>query len=172
MFENPEVPIDALPQAYAVEWQSLHPRYARAQQVVRGAVIGVVALVWLAVLLLRDPPLLAILVIAGTGAIIGALLLIWPVIALPRCGYALRERDMIYRHGVIFRNVTTVPFNRIQHVEVSSGPIDRRFGIGTLKLYTAGGSGGDLSVGGLAADTAERLRDFILTRAGAVVERD
>ena len=172
MFFNPEVAVDALPQADAVEWQSLHPRYAREQQIVRGVVAVLIALGWSGLAIFRDLALIPFVPIAVAAIVAAAVLITWPAIALPRCGYALRERDMVYRHGVIFRKVTTVPFNRIQHVEVSHGPIDRRFGIGTLKLYTAGGSGGDLSVGGLPAETAERLRDFILSRAGAVVERD
>ena len=172
MFFNPEVPVDALPQADAVEWQPLHPRYAREQQIVRGLAIVLIALGFSGIAMFRGPTFFPFAPIAIVGVLAAAALITWPAIALPRCGYALRERDMVYRHGVIFRKVTTVPFNRIQHVEVSHGPIDRRFGIGTLKLYTAGGSGGDLSVGGLPTETAERLRDFILSRAGAVVERD
>jgi membrane protein YdbS with pleckstrin-like domain len=68
--------------------------------------------------------------------------------------------------------VTAIPFNRIQHVETSSDPIDRKFDLATLQIFTAGGSGGDLKINGLEKDTAEQLRVFILQKVGASIEID
>lgn len=75
--------------------------------------------------------------------------------------YALRERDISYRKGWIFFSHITVPFDRVQHSEISQGPVDRYFGLVTLHVYTAGGSSSDLSIPGLPRDEAQRLRDFI-----------
>ena len=170
MFDNPDIDLDSLPRADAVDWQALHPRYVRAQQLVNIAIMLFAAAAWVVVYVLRgDLPLWPALAVAVPVA---ALLIGWPVVAVPRRGYALREHDMVYRHGVFWRKVTAVPFNRLQHVEVNNGPIDRWFGIGTLKLYTAGGSGGDLTIEGLPIDTAETLREHLLREAGSVVERD
>jgi len=66
--------------------------------------------------------------------------------------------------------VTAIPFNRIQHVETSSDPLDRKFDLATLQLFTAGGSSGDLKIDGLGKDVAEQLRAFILKKVGAFVE--
>ena len=96
--------------------------------------------------------------------------LAWPSIAVPRRGYVVRDKDIVFRCGVIFRSVTAVPFNRIQHVETSSTPLDRKFDIAALQIFTAGGSGGDLKIDGLSADVAERLRVYILDKVGASVE--
>lgn len=170
MFENADVPLDALPRADAVDWQPLHPRYARARQLVNGALALIVAAALVIVYVVNgDLPLWPPLAVGLPAAAIG---IVWPVIAVPRRGYALRRHDMVYRHGVFWRKVTAVPFNRLQHVEVNNGPIDRWFGIGTLKLYTAGGSGGDLTIEGLPIETAESLREHLLRKAGSVVERD
>lgn len=171
MFENPEVPVESLPQAESLDWRRLHPSYAREQQLVRGLLVAAVTVAWLVLIAVRDipAPLLAVLVVA---LLVGGGFVAWPSIAVPRCGFVMRDHDIVYRHGVLFRKVTAVPYNRVQHVEVSSDPLDRRFGIGTLKLFTAGGSGGDLAVEGLPLETAEQLRDFILGRAGAAIERD
>lgn len=76
-------------------------------------------------------------------------------------GYALRQNDISYKSGLIFFSMTSVPFNRIQHVEVSQGPIGRLFDLATVKVYTAGGSTSDLRVGGLIKEEAHRLRDHI-----------
>lgn len=76
-------------------------------------------------------------------------------------GYAIRQKDISYKSGLIFFSMTSVPFNRIQHVEVSQGPIGRLFDLATVKVYTAGGSTSDLRVGGLLKGEAHRLRDHI-----------
>ncbi len=76
-------------------------------------------------------------------------------------GYLLRQQDIIYKSGIIFRSQTVVPFCRIQHCETNQGPIDRWFGLAELAIFTAGGSGGDLVIPGLKAEDAEKLKAFI-----------
>src|SRR4051794_13069621 len=38
-------------------------------------------------------------------------------------GYAEREEDLYLTHGVLFRQLTAVPYGRMQLVEVESGPL-------------------------------------------------
>lgn len=76
-------------------------------------------------------------------------------------GYALREKDITYKSGLIFFHMTSVPFNRIQHCEVNQGPLARLFDLASVKVYTAGGSSSDLAVSGLTKENAQKLRDFI-----------
>ena len=177
MFQNPEIDVAALPSTAAVEWQPLDRNYLRQRLV--AAVLGVAG----------NVALLAFLHVVLTYAFrdegvelrlgwiwlfvpaIGIPMLIWPLLSYPRMGYSVRDRDILYKSGVLFRSVTAIPYNRIQHVEKDSTPLDRRFRLANLKIFTAGGTGGDLKISGLAADTAERLRGFILDKAGAVVER-
>jgi len=82
----------------------------------------------------------------------------------------VRDKDIVFRSGVIWRSVTAVPFNRVQHVETSSTPLDRKFDLANLQVFTAGGSGGDLRISGLGADTAEQMRVYILGKVGASIE--
>ncbi|TVQ27334.1 MAG: hypothetical protein EA370_18030 [Wenzhouxiangella sp.] len=79
-----------------------------------------------------------------------------------RRGWALREHDLIYRSGVIWRKTVIVPFARIQHVETASGPLERWFGLMRVKCFTAGGMMADLSVEGLDESLAQRVRQFLL----------
>jgi len=81
-------------------------------------------------------------------------------------GVLLRERDLTFRSGFWVRETVTVPFNRIQHSEVSQGPLARAFGVCTLKLYTAGSSGANLRVPGLDFERAQELRAYLDERAG------
>lgn len=76
-------------------------------------------------------------------------------------GYAIRTRDVSYKSGWIWFNMTSVPFNRIQHSEVSQGPLARLFDLASVKIYTAGGSYSDVTISGLKKEMAQRLRDHI-----------
>jgi uncharacterized protein len=73
-------------------------------------------------------------------------------------GYAERGEDLLVTHGVMFRRLVVVPYGRMQLVDVAAGPIERKFGISTLKLHTAS-AGTDARIRGLTASEATRLRD-------------
>lgn len=168
MFENPQVALDQLPSADRVDWEALDPRYLLALRLRATIIVAGIAtaLAVAAIIGVAPPPLLTW---PGVAAVAVALYG-WPALAVPRRGYALRARDILFRKGVLWQSVTAVPFNRIQHVETGSSPLDRRLGLATLNLYTAGGSGSDLRIDGLAADVAERLRGAILEKTGSSIE--
>ena len=115
-------------------------------------------------------PLTPFVILYSLLVIIIVISMLWPTFSVPRRGYVLRDKDILFRKGVIWRSETAVPFNRIQHVETSNTPLDRRFGLATLQIFTAGGSSGDLKINGLGNDIAEQLRVFVLDKAGASIE--
>ncbi len=88
--------------------------------------------------------------------------------AFSRKGYQLREYDIVFKEGLWWQEETVIPFVRVQHSEVTQGPITRFFGFSKLKLYTAGGSKSDLSIPALDTQTARRLENFVTQKA----ERD
>ena len=75
--------------------------------------------------------------------------------------YVVREKDISYKKGVLFRSITTVPFNRIQHVEIDEGPISRFLGLVSLSVFTAGDSSDDLKISGLLKQEATQIKEFI-----------
>jgi membrane protein YdbS with pleckstrin-like domain len=78
--------------------------------------------------------------------------------------YALRQRDILHKTGLFWRKTIVLPFNRIQHSEVNHGPIDRMYGLASLKLFTAGGSSSDLTIPGLKDEDAHRLKEYITNK--------
>lgn len=78
--------------------------------------------------------------------------------------YAIRELDVIYSSGLIFYKLTTVPYVRIQHIEISKSYLARQFDLATLHIYTAGGSGSDLVIKGLPTEVAEKLNAFLSSK--------
>ena len=170
MFQNPEIALDELPELERVEWQKLEPAFARRMLVERLGVT-LLALIGTFVPYFVAGDAFAPTVPPWVIVIVAALpYLAWPFVAVPRRGYVVRDKDIAFKSGVVWRSVTAIPYNRVQHVETSSTPLDRRFGLANLQIFTAGGSGGDLKVAGLAAATAERLRNHILEKVGASIE--
>ena len=62
----------------------------------------------------------------------------WPAISYRFASYRLDASGFEIRRGVYWRTITNVPRSRVQHTDVSQGPLERRFGLGTLVIYTAG----------------------------------
>jgi membrane protein YdbS with pleckstrin-like domain len=73
-------------------------------------------------------------------------------------GYLEREDDLLVRRGVLVRRTSVVPYGRMQFVDVTAGPLDRRFGLATVHLHTAAAAS-DARIPGLPRDEADRLRD-------------
>jgi len=90
----------------------------------------------------------------------------WPAVAHRHASYTLRPLGIEIRRGVIWRTVVTVPRSRVQHTDVAQGPVERRYGLGRLIIYTAGSSHAQVTLHGLNHDVALRIRDFLLPREG------
>jgi len=88
----------------------------------------------------------------------------WPVIEYRHASYRVDTEGLEIRRGVYFRAVTTVPRSRVQHTDVSQGPLQRRFGLATLIVHTAGSENAEVDLPGLPHDVALKIRDHLLPR--------
>ena len=82
-------------------------------------------------------------------------------IGFSRRKYVLREKDVTYKSGVLIEKITTVPYSRIQHVEINEAPISRIFKLASLNVFTAGDSSNDLDIKGIKKEEALRIKEFI-----------
>ena len=171
MFINPEVPLESLPSADNLDWHPLHPRFVRRLQLgalLRVLVIGAIGTVAFFLMNSADSAAMGrvadwLLPFAMVGfGLFAVSILTWPMIAVPRRGYVVREKDILYKTGVFWRSVKAVPFNRVQHTKIDSGLLDRRFGLANLSVFPAGAGGHKIR--GLGTDTAERLRVYVSER--------
>jgi len=101
---------------------------------------------------------------AAAALVLGALAWWMPARRFGAWGYRLAEDELFIRAGMLVRYRTVVPFSRVQHSDVSQGPIERRYGLGRLTLHTAGSRTAAVWVPGLDHDEAERIRDLIRSR--------
>jgi membrane protein YdbS with pleckstrin-like domain len=101
----------------------------------------------------------------GTALALGlGATLILPRRRYRRWGYREGADELEIRRGTLIRVRTIVPFPRVQHIDVTQGPIQRLFGLATLILHTAGTHGAAVPLPGLAMADAEAMRDRIRGR--------
>ncbi|HUE79192.1 MAG TPA: PH domain-containing protein [Sphingomicrobium sp.] len=78
-----------------------------------------------------------------------------------RLRYGLTDRLLQVVRGWLFHVDTVVPFVRVQHLDVTRGPLDKLFGTATLIVHTAGTRNSIVTVPGLAPERAAAIRDII-----------
>jgi membrane protein YdbS with pleckstrin-like domain len=97
--------------------------------------------------------------IAVPGVLVLGALLAWAQQRRFRAwGYAEREDDLLVRRGVMFSRLSVIPYGRMQFIDVTAGPLERMFGLATVKMHTAAAAS-DARIPGLERAEAERLRD-------------
>lgn len=106
--------------------------------------------------------------VVGSGVALLALISsVWmPSLSFDRWAWALRDGDLLIASGVIVRNISAIPLQRIQHVDLRQGPVEQWFGLSKLLIFTASGSGADGYIPGLSLDVAGKLRDTLLAGSG------
>ena len=171
LFDNVQIDLSALPDADQIEMVSLQPAFKKVRYIIAGIIAFLmIAVSWIFVFFQAE--YLEFIYIPAT---IVTLIAIWIVlyngISFHYMSYAMREKDISYKSGWMWKSMTTVPFNRVQHCDIKQGLIDRQFGLSKLTIYTAGGHSADLMIPGLLPDTAEQIKSYILTSTEQSIEK-
>lgn len=94
---------------------------------------------------------------------------LWWILTTPRrtraLGYALESNHLMARRGIVFRSMSSMPYGRIQYVDVDSGPLERMCGVARLTVRTAGTTTGTMVLFGIPLNAAEELRADLVRRA-------
>ncbi len=145
----------------AEHWERLSDKLVTVRRLLQGGISLLLLLVIAVVWLTTSAPkwllgLLAALVIVE---------LVWGWWLIGRrvrsYGYVARTDDLLVTSGILFRRLVVVPYGRLQLVDVVAGPLDRAFGIATVRLHTAAATT-DATIPGLTPDRAAGLRDQLV----------
>jgi membrane protein YdbS with pleckstrin-like domain len=90
----------------------------------------------------------------------------WPEISYRHTFYRVDPQGIEIRRGVFWRRTINVPKSRVQHTDVSQGPLQRKYDLGTLVIYTAGTDHAKVELRGLNHARAMRIRDHLLPSGG------
>ena len=144
----------------AVPWQPVSPRLvlARSLLLLAGAALPLLGAVVVAALV---TPWAWLAVAVVLGALACGL---WVVRRqVPAITWAEGPEELVIRRGRLFRSLVSVPYGRLQFVDLQSGPLLRRLGMATIELHTASPASGG-SIPGLPTELAEGLRERLAAR--------
>ena len=159
----------SIPAALDLDRAALPPGLQPVERAYRSVLRTIYALVWLPFLVgalvldnfaLEGQPLRGV----ATGVVLLLMILVVgfaPQRIWRRLGYRLGERQLRITKGWLWHTDTVVPFVRVQHIDVSRGPLDKLFGTASLIVHTAGTHNSVVSLPGLAPERALDLRDTI-----------
>lgn len=72
--------------------------------------------------------------------------------------YQVNDGQLIVKQGLVFRNVRSVPVERIQNIDFVQNLLHRMFGVAEVRVETAGGSEPEATLRVLSLDKVEHLR--------------
>lgn len=147
---------------------NIDPNYPKLLLII-SSVVAVIIITVLSAFLLITKPLP--LIIASVG-LVSAMILAVVVIKLihlkaHKITYGLFKHEMVFREGLFWVSTTALPYTRLQHVNLSQGPLERKYNLVTLKCFSAGSGLAEIDLPGLNADLAEHLRQHLLSQAAA-----
>ncbi len=168
-FTNLPVEKNDLPTTDNLEFEALSPRYIRTLYI-EAVIAWVVLGISVSLLYFFLEPVRAVTSQWWFLLPVGILIILsffWLRMVVDSRGFALREKDIHYKSGVIWQKMVSLPFNRVQHVERESNPLERIFKLSTLKFFTSGGSKADMKIPALSFERGSRLRSYVLDKAAA-----
>jgi membrane protein YdbS with pleckstrin-like domain len=166
-FSNKMLASEQIPTIQDMESQALSEKYASINRltnlIVTLLIVVVLSTLYLQSLISFPEKILFTIpyIVWGVG-ILGLLQVLYSSYADLKKTYALRELDLNYSSGLLFRKTVSQPITRIQHIELKRGPIERKVGLATLQVFSAGGATYTFEIPGLPVDVAQKLRHFIL----------
>lgn len=165
-FINAEVDILSLPQVSEISFKPIHTSYLK--------IVRIEWLITTCVLLLIAGVLIFFVNalqysfnwvwLCGATLFISLFYLFLIEKGFPQKAFVVREKDIAYRYGWLTHHIKVCPFNRIQNCSLLTGPLERRYGLSTLVIFTAGSDGADMRIPGLLQEEAEKIRRYILEK--------
>lgn len=141
-------------------WHPVSPRLRTVRWIVLGGIVLVVVLVCGGLALTVSGWFWAGVAVAGIGGPWTAWIVARQVSAM---SWIELEEELVIRRGRMFRTLVSVPYGRMQYVDLHSGPLLRAFDLASVEIHTGSPeSGGHLS--GLSVGEAEALRTRLAAR--------
>lgn len=160
------MPPDPSPLQPAGEWHALSPRYVVVRRV--SALIGCLIFWTLAAVAawLWAPWHWLVWMVVAVG-VVWAIWRVWRAGRWVRAwSWAERDGDLCIRSGLWTKQLTVIPFGRMQLVDVKAGPLARWQGLASVQLVTAA-LHSNAEIPGLSRADAVGLRDRLIDRADA-----
>ena len=118
-----------------------------------------------------DPPGTVIIpLLIGLLLLVALLLALWIPAFYRSLEYSIDEDAIRCNSGVFWKRRVTVPYSKITNVDITQGPVQRAYGVGSVHVQTAGAGGAQGGMAELAfmgVRNLEGVREAIMTRVKA-----
>ena len=160
---TPQRPAEVTLRGGDLPWRPVSPMLTRVRLITAAAVVLPLLLVTLALgVFVTRWVLLGTLVVLLVG--------LWAAWLVRRQVSAISwvelDEEIVIRKGRMFRSLVSVPYGRLQYVDIQSGPLARANGIASCEIHTASPESGG-SLPGLPVAEAEALRSRLAARGEA-----
>ena len=91
----------------------------------------------------------------------------WPAIAYRHVSWSISAVGFEIDRGVFWKHRIAIPWARMQHADLSQGPLERMFSLSSLTIHTAGTKNASVEIGGLNRATAIELIDEMIRQRKA-----
>jgi len=97
--------------------------------------------------------------------------LIWINAAFNAIEYCIDDEGVKMKGGAVWKKHVTVPYSKITNVDVTQGPMQRYFNVGTIHIQTAGAGGqqgqkAELKINGIRE--MDKIKDIIIKKVKEV----
>lgn len=163
---NTEITQEVPAAATADEWRPLSPSARNVFIGVAFAWTFIIALIPASIVLIAndDMPWLNFFVVLALAMAIAILAAIIAFNRWRNTFWKLDEQALHVRRGKTWFKHICVPRSRVQHLDFERGPLERRYGLATLVVHTAGSQERAVRQSGLMLGDAEYLRDVLVPK--------
>lgn len=161
-FINEKIDTTQLPKYEEVEFSVLHPNYWKVI-LISLSFFFLITGIGLGLALNFNEKLVAFVAeLSIAYVVLLFLVLFFCRLGFKKKGFAFRNHDVLFRHGIIATNTLVIPYNRVQHVALHEGLLSRVFGLAKIEIFTAGGSSSDIEIPGIAKEQAENIKQLLM----------
>jgi membrane protein YdbS with pleckstrin-like domain len=160
-YNNPHIPIAAIPQYQEIPLQSIEPDYKKVLwfnwTIAYLFITGLTILIFITNEKIQKAWIITLAVFVFMSSI--ALVIASIEIGFKNRSWALRDKDIIFKKGWLFQRTHIVPFAKVQHCILKTGPVGRRYNLASLRFMTAASHQRDISINGLSLEDAEKIKE-------------
>ncbi|WP_281225050.1 PH domain-containing protein [Flavobacterium aquiphilum] len=161
-FINETIDTTQLPKYEEVKFSVLHPDYWKVILVSLTTFFLIVGIGAGIVLLFNEELTPFIFEFSIVYLVLLVIVIFFSRLSFKKKGFAFRNHDVLFRHGIIATNTLVIPYNRVQHVSLHEGLISRIFGLAKIEIFTAGGSSSDIMIPGIKKEQAENIKQLLM----------
>jgi hypothetical protein len=144
-------------------WRRVSPALATIRLIILAAVLLVPTLAAVVLGVLLSGWVFLGLVVLAIGGAWGWWVIVRQVSAT---SWVELDEELVIRRGRMFRRLVSIPYGRLQYVDLQSGPLSRAFGVASVQIHTASPESGG-TIPGLDLPEAEALRSRLAARGEA-----